>query len=80
MTLLRFASTQRLTVGVRLPTDWGLVLPRWEPRSLVLAWRCVGGRLACHLHPVGASELRPDQRRKQLPNISSGISHRYFPR
>lgn len=79
MSLSSFANTQPLAVGVRLPTDCGLVLPRWALGPQIMAWRGVGERLACQLFPGGASELLPNQRRNPLPTISSGLSLLYFP-
>lgn len=79
MRLIDFANTQRLAVGVRLPTDCGLVLPRWALGPQIMAWCGVEERLACHLYPVCASELLSNQGPKHLSHMRSGISPLYFP-
>lgn len=79
MTSLGFANTQRLAVGVHLPTDCGRVLPRWALGLQIMAWRGVGQRLGCHLCPVCASERLPNQRQEQFPSIISGRCLLYFP-
>ena len=79
MSLSGFANTQPLAVGVRLPTDCELVLPRWALRAQIMARRGVGERRACQLFTDGASELLPNPRRKPRPTTSSGVSLLYFP-
>ena len=79
MTLIGVAHTERLVVGVRLPTDCGVVLLGRAVRAQIRVWRGVGERLVFHLYPVCASELLPKQSRKPFPIISSALSLLYFP-
>lgn len=79
MTLIGFANTQRLAIGVSLPAGCGLVLPRRPLGPQITDPRWVADRLASHLFQRSASRLVPNRRRKQVPIIASGLSLVYFP-
>lgn len=79
MTFNRCSATQPLAFGVRLPTDYGRVLPRWAPRSPIMPWRGVEHRLACRLRQVCASELAPNRCPRQLLIVRTSLALLYFP-
>jgi len=73
------AKTQRLAVGVCLPTDCGQVLPRSPLAPQMTAWCGLAEGLSCHVYPSWPWELVPNQRPKPLRIIGKGGCLLYFP-